>query len=149
MWHGRSNSPPRPVAPRSRVGSHDELATGFTGACAAVVTLTEQVDAELLAAAGVTVTRAFDMTVLATSRSRTPDTRHLIDTLCADLSVAPRWMCSRMNPMSTPHCSTPRTSSSHRTSASAGEATRDAMGVLSVDNVAAALAGRPALTSVR
>jgi lactate dehydrogenase-like 2-hydroxyacid dehydrogenase len=33
--------------------------------------------------------------------------------------------------------------------ASAGEATRDAMGVLAVDNVAAVLAGRPALTPVR
>jgi lactate dehydrogenase-like 2-hydroxyacid dehydrogenase len=32
--------------------------------------------------------------------------------------------------------------------ASAGEATRDAMGILAVDNVAAVLAGRPALTPV-
>ncbi|BBY16659.1 2-hydroxyacid dehydrogenase [Mycolicibacterium litorale] len=33
--------------------------------------------------------------------------------------------------------------------ASAGEATRDAMGILAVDNVAAVLSGRPALTPVR
>lgn len=33
--------------------------------------------------------------------------------------------------------------------ASAGESTRDAMGILAVDNVAAVLAGRPALTPVR
>uniref|UniRef100_A0A5Q5BIH2 D-isomer specific 2-hydroxyacid dehydrogenase, NAD-binding protein n=2 Tax=unclassified Mycobacterium TaxID=2642494 RepID=A0A5Q5BIH2_MYCSS len=284
--------------------TRDELAAGFTGACAAVVTLTERVDAEILDAAGdglrvvanvavgydnidvaaahaagVTVTntpgvldnatadhtfalilavtrrvvdgdrflrsrrpwiwgprmltgldvsagatlgilgygrigravarraRAFDMTVLATSRRRTsgadddvwfvdtdtlladsdvvcvltpltPETRHLIDAAALDRMKSTAYLVNtarggvvdesalidalragriggaaldvfenepHVNPalldapnlVLTPHI------------ASAGEATRDAMGVLAVDNVAAVLAGRPALTPVR
>ncbi|WP_193043401.1 2-hydroxyacid dehydrogenase [Mycolicibacterium baixiangningiae] len=150
--------------------------------------------------------RAFDMTVLATSRSRTsgvddgvrfvdndtllaesdvvcvltpltPETRHLIDaaafarmkptaylvntarggvvdeTALIDALTAGRIggaaldvfenephvnpaLLDAPNLVLTPHI------------ASAGEATRDAMGILAVDNVAAVLAGRPALTPV-
>ncbi|WP_235849753.1 hypothetical protein [Mycolicibacterium doricum] len=51
--------------------------------------------------------------------------------------------------MPTPHCSTPRTSSSPPHIATAGESTGDEMGLLAVDNVAAVLAGRPALSPLR
>ncbi|ORV40713.1 hypothetical protein AWC01_11785 [Mycobacterium doricum] len=56
---------------------------------------------------------------------------------------------SENEPMPTPHCSTPRTSSSPPHIATAGESTGDEMGLLAVDNVAAVLAGRPALSPLR